>query len=295
MPKVSVCMAVYNGAETIRLALESVRAQTFTDYEIVVLDDGSSDDSAEIAESFGARVLRQENAGLGAGRKRLVEEASGELIAFLDHDDEWVPDKLDKQVSLFSKHVVLVHSDCWYLYEDGRSVERNLSIPHSSRSFDHILPDNIVIASSALFSRSAMLAAGNFISETVRCSDWYGWFLLASRGRFVHLAEKQVRYRVLSGSLANAGYKFQSAKRFLLRDVILPRVDEFLGGLSKVDREKYEQMIREDVGIAASTMAKFLDSEGKHDEARVLHKEAVQLAGKVPRVRLRALKHRLRL
>jgi glycosyltransferase involved in cell wall biosynthesis len=295
MPRVSVCMAVFNGAETIRLALESLQAQTFKDYDLLVLDDGSEDGSAEIAQSFGAQVIRQANAGLGAGRKRLVEEASGELIAFLDHDDEWVPDKLEKQVAQFGEGVVLVHSDCWYLDEDGRSRERNLILPSSSRPFDHILPDNLIIASSAVFSKCAMLAAGNFIPETVRCSDWYGWFLLAPQGRFVHIPEKQVRYRVLSSSLANSGYRFQSAKRFLLRDIILPRVDEFLSALGKEDRNKYERMIREDIGIAASTMAKFLDSEGERDEARVLHKEAVELAGKVPRVRLRALKHRLKL
>jgi len=288
MPLISVCLAVYNGEATLREALDSVRGQTFQDFELLVLDDGSSDQSASIALEYGARVIQQANAGLGAGRKRLVEEATGEWIAFLDHDDVWVLDKLEKQVALLGPDVALVHSDCWYEYDDGRVVARDLSSSFG-RSWDHILPSNIVIASSALFSRSMMLEAGNFVAETVRCSDWYGWFLLAPRGRFVHLAEKQVRYRVLSTSLANAGLRFQEAKRFLLKDVILPRSSSLFASLPPAEAARYRKMIVRDIGIAASTMAKFLAQEGRKDEARALHREALRLAPTVPRVWTRAL------
>jgi glycosyltransferase involved in cell wall biosynthesis len=291
MPLISVCLAVYNGEATLREALDSVRAQTFEDYELVVLDDGSSDRSAEIALEYGARVIRQQNAGLGAGRKRLVEEAQGDWIAFIDHDDTWVPDKLEKQMALASPDVVLIHSDCWYEYEDGRVVERNLHLPSNAGSFEHILPSNEVIASSAVFRREAMLEAGNFIAETVRCSDWYGWFILAPQGRFVHLPEKQVHYKVLSTSLANAGLKFQTAKRFLLKDIILPRSVELF---DEQDRPRYEKMIRQDIGIAASTMAKYLTAEGKKEEAKALIKEALALAPTTPRVWTRALKSALK-
>jgi len=294
MPLISVCLAVYNGEATLREALDSVRRQTFTDFELVVLDDGSSDGSAEIALEYGARLIRQANAGLGAGRKRLVEEASGEWIAFLDHDDVWVDDKLEKQVALLGPDVALVHSDCWYEYDDGRVVARDLASPSSERPFDHILPSNIVIASSALFSRSKMLAAGNFIAETVRCSDWYGWFILAPHGRFMHLAEKQVRYKVLATSLANAGLRFQEAKRFLLKDVILPMEGRLFAGLSASDAARYHKMVVRDIGIAASTMAKFLREQGRGTEARELEREAIRLAPGVPRVWTRALKGRLK-
>lgn len=294
MPLISVCLAVYNGEATLREALDSVRRQTFTDFELVVLDDGSSDASAQIAEEYGARVIRQANAGLGAGRKRLVEEATGEWIAFLDHDDIWTEDKLEKQVALLGPDVALVHSDCWYEYDDGRVVPRDLRLPADAHPFDHILPSNIVIASSAVFSRTKMLEAGNFVAETVRCSDWYGWFLLAPTGRFVHMPEKQVRYKVLATSLANAGLKFQDAKRFLLKDVILPLEDRLFKNLPARDQSRYHKMIVRDIGIAASTMAKFLHEQGRHTEAKTLEKEAIKLAPGVPRVWTRAIKARLK-
>ena len=287
-------MGVYNGAATIQLALDSVRAQTYQDYEVLVIDDGSSDDSADIAQKFGARVIRQANAGLGEVRRRLVEEATGEYVAFIDHDDEWTPDKLGVDIEVLDQSgAVLAHSDCWFIYEDGRLVERNLDLSKAHRNWDHILPHNLVIASSAVFKREPMLRAGNFIADTVRCSDWYGWFILATQGDFVHVPRKQVRYRVLSTSLANAGYRFQAAKRYLLKDIIHPRADELFRELGQAHRLRYMAMIEQNIGIAASTMAKHLDAEGKSAEAKPLHQEALRLAKGVPRVWTRAIRSKL--
>lgn len=287
-------MGVYNGAATIRDALDSARTQSFQDFEILVIDDGSSDNSADLAEEFGARVIRQSNTGLGGVRKRLVEEAKGDYIAFLDHDDEWTPEKLQTDLAAIDQTgATLVHSDCWFHYEDGKVVERNLDLTKATNSWDHILPDNVVIASSAVFHRESMLQAGNFIAETVRCSDWYGWLILAPHHTFTHITKKQVKYRVLSTSLANAGFRFQSAKRFLLRDVIRPKAKELFQELDEVQKKQYVAMIDKTIGIAASTMAKFLDSEGKSDEARELHREAIRLAKGVPRVWTRSIRSKL--
>jgi glycosyltransferase involved in cell wall biosynthesis len=294
VPSISVCMAVYNGESTIGSVLDSVLAQSVPIHEIIVVDDGSSDRSAEIATSKGARVVSVANAGLGAARKRLVEEATGDLVAFIDHDDDWVPKKLERQISAFDDPaVVLAHSDAWYVYEDGREVSRVLHIPHDKRSFDHILPSNLVVASSAVFRRDAMLAAGNFITETIRCSDWYGWLILAPHGKFAHIPEKHVRYRVLSSSLANAGFRFQEAKRFLLKEIIMPRQAELFSGLPDREARRYLRMVEVNIGIAASTMAKYLDKEGKASESVALHAEAMRLAKSVPRVWSRSLRSKL--
>jgi len=286
-------MAVFNGEATIGAVLDTVLAQTVPIHEILVLDDGSTDRSAEIATSMGARVISVPNAGLGAARKRMVEEATGDLVAFIDHDDDWLPEKLSLQLPYFDDpDVVMVHADCWYVYEDGREVARDLKLD-AECSFDHVLPSNWVIASSAVFRRKAMLGAGNFVAETVRCSDWYGWLVLAPHGKFVHVPEKLVSYRVLSTSLANAGYRFQEAKRFLLRDLILPRATELFKGTP--DAERYRRMVEANIGVAASTMAKYLDKEGRRAEAKDLHREALRLATGVPRVWLRAIRSSLRI
>src|SRR4051794_14512771 len=116
-PTVSACLAVYNGAELVDRALRSVVEQTRPPDEIVVVDDGSSDDSVRIVESFpGVRLIRQENAGIGAARKRLVEEARGEWIAFNDHDDWWAKEKLEFLLPhTVDRDVTLIYSGAYFV------------------------------------------------------------------------------------------------------------------------------------------------------------------------------------
>ncbi len=291
MPSVSVCLSVYNGAATLAEALQTAIDQSHAPDEILVIDDGSTDDSAEIAKRMGCRVIRQENAGLGMARRRLVEEARGDFIAFLDHDDFWERHKLKRQMSALEETgAVMCHTDCWFHYDDGRVVARDKIIPQIEHVLDHILPTNWVIASSAVFERQAMLRAGNFIADTVRCSDWYGWLILGAQGNFIHIPEKMVRYSVRGESLANAGFTFHEAQRYLLKEKILPRWDQLYKAMKKPKRDYYRKLIEMDIGIAASTMAKYLDKLDRHEEAMELHREALKLARNVPRVWGRAIK-----
>ncbi|MFY9234816.1 MAG: glycosyltransferase family 2 protein [Fimbriimonadaceae bacterium] len=291
MARVTVGMAVFNGAETIAESLDSVVGQSFQDFEVLVVDDGSTDDSGAMARSRGCRVISQTNQGLGAARRRLVEEAAGDFVAFVDADDTWTLDKLERQVAVI-EHTgsALVHSDCWYLHKDGHAVERNLDLPANVDALDHLVPNNLVVASSALFDRRRMLEAGNFSSDTVRCSDWYGWFLLASQNSFVHLPEKQVRYKVLPTSLANAGFSFHDAQRYVLEEKVLPRFDELFARLDEHRRASYRRKLLRALGVSYSAMGKALLKQGKVHEAREMGRKAIRLAPGVARVWTRALK-----
>ena len=102
MIRISVVIPVYNAEKFLERALHSVVSQTAPVHEIVVVDDGSTDGSRAVAERFGSRVrcVRQENAGVSAARNRGIEESTGEWIAFLDADDEWLPFKIERQVAL---------------------------------------------------------------------------------------------------------------------------------------------------------------------------------------------------
>ncbi len=94
MPLISVVIPLYNKEPYIKRAIDSILAQKIQDYEIIVIDDGSTDKSAEVVKSFPdprIRLIQQENAGVSAARNRGIEEAKAELIAFLDADDEWTP------------------------------------------------------------------------------------------------------------------------------------------------------------------------------------------------------------
>lgn len=105
--RVSVIIPLYNKASLVRRALDSVAAQTFEDFEVVVVDDGSTDEGAQTVESFPdsrVRLVRQRNAGPGAARNRGLTEARGDLVAFLDADDEWLPDYLAESVRLLDAY-----------------------------------------------------------------------------------------------------------------------------------------------------------------------------------------------
>lgn len=115
-PRISVVIPVFNGERFLAEAIRSALSQTLPPYEILVIDDGSTDGSAEIAESFGppVRVLRQENRGEAAARNFGIEAASGDWIAFLDCDDVWQPEKLAFQAAFFASGTDCVHTNFFY-------------------------------------------------------------------------------------------------------------------------------------------------------------------------------------
>lgn len=125
--KVSVIVPLYNKAPYVCRTLESVAAQTYTDFEVVVVDDGSNDGGADVVAGLGhswVRVIRQENAGPGAARNRGLMEARGEYVAFLDADDEWLPGFLERGVALLdSSPGVATFTSGYFDHPPGRSTE----------------------------------------------------------------------------------------------------------------------------------------------------------------------------
>jgi glycosyltransferase involved in cell wall biosynthesis len=110
-PLVSVVIPVYNGARYLRAALESVFAQTYRSFEVIVVDDGSVDDSGKIAQSFPeVHYIHQENRGVAAARNTAIAVARGEFLAFLDQDDLWTPEKLRLQIGHLLSHPDLGYS-----------------------------------------------------------------------------------------------------------------------------------------------------------------------------------------
>ena len=106
MPKVSVIIPTYNRASLISRAVDSVLAQTFKDYEVIIIDDGSKDNTKEVLESYTGRVkyIYQNNGGISVARNRGIEESNGKYIAFLDSDDYWAPEKLEMQAKILDEN-----------------------------------------------------------------------------------------------------------------------------------------------------------------------------------------------
>jgi glycosyltransferase involved in cell wall biosynthesis len=185
-PRVSVIVAAYNAASDLPATLESVRRQTLENFEVLIVDDGSSDTTAAIAEGFAARdsrfrVIRQENAGVGGARNTGIRQARGEFIAPLDSDDLWEPEKLAKQVEVMERsgpEVGLVY--CWSRRIDDH--DRLISYTHpyclEGRIYRALLLLNVIGNGSVpLFRASALADVGLYLTRDEQngaqgCEDW---------------------------------------------------------------------------------------------------------------------------
>ncbi len=201
MAKVSVVIPVYNGAATIGRALESIFAQTFTDHEIIVVDDGSTDRTRAILEQYGDRVrlVEQPNRGPSAARNNGARHSSGEYLAFLDADDVWMPRKLELTVAamLADPDAALVYSDLIVVNEAGEGFRRSHIRPDTAHapSMDEML-ERIwpIMPSTVVMRRSAFDRTGGFCEQLSGPEDIHFWLLAREQGHFIYLPDRLVRF-----------------------------------------------------------------------------------------------------
>ena len=199
-PSISVVIPCYNAAAFLRATIESILGQTQPVLEVIVVDDGSTDDSANIAESFGppVRVIRQPNQGESAARNRGIEAAGGEWVAFLDADDLWLPTKIELQAEAIRSapaDVVCVTGD-FLLFGEGQeerlcSLPARYDAPHPLRE---MLVGFTVHIDCAVVRRAAALRTP-FPESILHAEDVIFFVLLRSQGRFLRIPEPLARYR----------------------------------------------------------------------------------------------------
>jgi len=173
-PTVSVVMPVYNGENYLRLAIESVLAQTFQDFEIIVVDDGSKDATPEIAASFGDRVryVRQENAGVAAAVNHGISLARGSYFAWLSHDDLYAPEKLSAQLRALQsvRGPAVCYTDMKWIDDEGK-VWGEKELP---------LPERSVLVKSILLWEPVSFAAYSLMCD-LRCFEQVGLYDVKKR------------------------------------------------------------------------------------------------------------------
>lgn len=156
-PLVSIVIPTYNQPVFLEEALESVFAQTFRDFEVIVVNDGSTDNTRHVLEQYGDRIrlVNQENQGIGRARNRGMDEATGRYIAFLDHDDLWHPSKLQIQVAFMQEHPDCVGNTAPFAYS---STPGRIGFDMSIRSSNGIVQNALqVYASGQIFLLSSAL------------------------------------------------------------------------------------------------------------------------------------------
>ena len=198
-PTISVVIPCYNAATFLRETLDSVLSQTYTPLEVIVVDDGSTDESATIARLYGppVRVICQENQGESVARNRGMDEAHGDWVALLDADDRWLPHKLERQLAALSEaadEVVCVYSDHIIFGSVPRQVRSRPMWPVESERRVRMLTDPWIQPGTALILR-ALTNEVRFPTGNLHGEDQVFWMQLYDRGTFVHVPEPLVEYR----------------------------------------------------------------------------------------------------
>jgi hypothetical protein len=208
-PRVSVVTPAFEAETTIGAAVSSALAQTYADLEVVVVDDGSTDRTAAIAEAHGGRVrvVRQENAGVAVARNTGIEAATGELIAFCDADDMLLPEHVESLVALWDERGGIATANSYWLLPGGIHPAKTRyrgGFPKPAEQRRAILEQNFVSPLS-LFARRLVGEVGGFPPERKRAEDWDFWLRTIFAGHRVSLQPKPTAlYRWGSESLSAA-------------------------------------------------------------------------------------------
>ncbi len=206
MPLVSVVIPAFNCEDTIKPTIDSINAQTFRDFEIIVVDDGSSDDTYSILDHMcnvenRIKLVTQQNSGQAAARNHGIRLAEGSLIAFCDSDDQWFPDKLALQIPLFcNKEVGLVY--CGFRVLDDKTGEEIIikKCPFEKMRrgdvLSFLLRENFVAHSGVIIRKCCFKKAGYF-DESVRFSDdWDMLLRIAANYKFDFVDKDLIWYRI---------------------------------------------------------------------------------------------------
>jgi glycosyltransferase involved in cell wall biosynthesis len=225
MVQVSAIIAVYNGAATIAEAVDSALSQTWPRLEVIVTDDGSTDATRQILGGYGDRikVITQSNRGPAAARNAAVRAASGEYLAFLDADDRWQPQMIERTVTalIANPACVMAFTNLAVIDSNGRSLDSTLVGAETAHAptLDEMLARMWPIMTSAVvIRRQAFERAGGFHEEFKRASleDIYLWIIVREQGPFLYVPEAlaQWRFSLFPGRLKSVGGDPQPAKVF---------------------------------------------------------------------------------
>lgn len=266
-PKVSVIINCYNAEKYLREAIDSVFAQTYKNWEIILWDNASTDKTAEIAKSYPAdrvKYFRGEvNVPLYAARNLAVPKATGEFIGFLDSDDIWLPTKLEKQVPLFrNDKVALVYSDCFLFNDAGNFSSYFLKRPFMrGNRFRELLVDYFIPMPTALVRRSVLSQFPKAFDDRYDIiGDADTFRRIALNWEIDCVEEPLARYRVHRGSLS-----WKKVEKFSVE--IRQSIADYLREIPGF-KEKYASELHKLEFDAAWSDAKIWVRNGKREEAR---------------------------
>lgn len=270
-PNVSVIIPTYNRGWILTEAIDSVLAQDYEDYELIVVDDGSTDNTREILDAYGQDiiVLRQANKGVSAARNRGIVEAGGQLVAFLDSDDLWLPRKLSRQVDFFKLNpaAVINQTEEIWIRNGVRVNPKDRHRKPSGMIFERSLGLCLISPSAVMIKKPLFDAVGVFDENLPACEDYDLWLRVSCRYP-VHLIDTPLimkrgghgdqlskaagldRFRIQSlGKIIESGQLTESQYRAAVT-TLQDKCTIYAGGCRKRGREaeaKYYEALTESV------------------------------------------------
>ena len=233
MPTISILVPAYNAEQTILETISSVQQQTFQDFEIIVINDGSTDRTLELLNSVAdsrLKIFSYENGGLPVARNRGIAHATGEFLAFLDADDLWSPDKLELQLATLQRHPEAGVAYSWTLFmdEQGKSFHSDKPIYFEGNVYGKLLLKNFLASgSNPLIRKQAIESVGEFYPPAGGSADWDYWLRLAALWPFVVVPKPQIFYRQSLSSMSSKIDFMEQCKLIVLERAFQSAPTEF--------------------------------------------------------------------
>ncbi len=250
MPKASIIIPTYNRAKFIKETIQSVLDQTIRDLEVIIVDDGSTDETNSIVENLSKNDNRikyfyRKNCGRPSIPRNLgFKNSTGEYLAFLDSDDIWLPQKLEKQIYVFEsdKSGKLGFLDCGHIIidENGIEMKRYYSF-HNYRGdiFQELLRNNLILTPGSILIKRTVLDAVGLFDERFKCmDDWDMWLRISKRYNFDSVGKNLFKYRVHRNSVT-VGLPKKDKKQEVL----------YIFGKNKEAYQKYYPQKMKEIGI----------------------------------------------
>jgi glycosyltransferase involved in cell wall biosynthesis len=271
MPEVSVVIPAYNAAAYLPTAIHSVLAQSFSDLEIIVVDDGSTDNTGEVVASFGSLIHYQRtyNSGPAAARNCGIVKSVGKYIAFLDADDWWLPHKLESQLRVLSQNpgMAFVCSD-WFNGETGEepmvSGLSGYKAWERKASFDLMLEENFVNTSTIVVEHEKLIKVGHFWESLRGAEDRHYWLRLLLTGD-AFIVKEILAFRRFHPGNTSATLRFVESQVMMMDDVLKWPVVKANAERYTTAKSRYDALL--------VTLAYKYSSLGNYQESASIYKQ----------------------
>ncbi len=275
---VSIITPTYNRADFIGEAIKSVLSQTITDFELLIVDDGSQDDSREIIQKFvdqdsRVKYFYQENQGQSVARNLALGKAGGEFICFLDSDNYWPENRLEKSLAAFEKFpdADIVYGDCITINEAGDIISHDNMKRYSGRVAALLLKDNFISMNTTMTRRKCFNEMGGMSGKRRVADDYDLWLKFSAKYVFQYIPEYLAYYRVMENQISsNKRLRFETNEK-----IVLDFVSAYPDALTPKERKE---------GLAA-----FYCRKARYYAAHISKKEALPALLKAARLQPFAL------